>query len=252
MRVALFVPCYVDQLFPDVGLATLELLETSGCDVWVPDQVACCGQPMINSGAVAQARNLALGVEKLLSECDCLVCPSGSCAATLRQHASRYGLDAKLFSGRIFELSEFLATRIDIAQQAPPFVHRVALHQSCHGLRELGLGQMSELVTRPGCERSSPAATLLSNVRGLTLVAPERVDECCGFGGSFSVREPSVSVQMGNDRLSDFEQAGAQVIASVDMSCLMHLSGLIRRQHRTLEVMHLAQILAGRPLPASG
>ena len=247
MRVALFVPCYIDQLFPDVGLCAVELLETLGQDVWVPDAVACCGQPLINTGAVAAAEPLASAVAQLLEEVDALVCPSGSCVATLRQHAQRYALDPRPFAGRIFELSEFLAGRLDVAGLGLSFPHRLALHRSCHGLRELGLGAMSELGTRGGL-RSDPALTLLMQIEGVAIVHPERADECCGFGGSFCIGEPDVSVAMGQSRLDDFERAGAEVITSIDMSCLMHLDGLIRRQHRPMAVMHVAQILAGRKL----
>lgn len=249
MRVALFVPCYIDQLFPDVGLASLELLEWSGCNVWVPEQIACCGQPLINTGEVAAAAPLARGFAEILSETDVVVCPSGSCVATLRQHAQRYALAPAPFENRIFELSEFLVERLDVRSLGLTFPYRVGFHQSCHALRELGLGHPTE--TGPCRElRQNPGRTLLSQVEGLSLVDPARPDECCGFGGSFSVKEPEVSVRMGCDRLREFELAGAEVITSLDMSCLMHLSGLLQRQHKPVQVLHFSQILAGRePAP---
>src|SRR5690606_36512187 len=233
--------CYIEQLFPDVGLSSLELLEAVGAEVWVPDAVSCCGQPLINTGAVSAAAPLARGMHAVLAECDVLVCPSGSCAATLRQHGTRYGL-VDYPAERIMELSQFLAGRLEVSELALEFPHRVALHQSCHGLRELGLGSMSELVLPLARRAESPARALLAGVPGLTLVEPERPDECCAFGGSFSIKEPEVSASMGNDRLADFERADAEVITSVDMSCLMHLSGLVDRQRRPLAVMHFSQI----------
>lgn len=245
MRVALFIPCYIDQLFPDVGLASLELLERVGCSVWVPDQIACCGQPLINTGEVAAAAPIARGFADILGDTDLVVCPSGSCVATLRQHAERYTLATAVFENRIFELSEFLVDRLDVPSLELSFPYRVGFHQSCHALRELGLGHPSE--AGPSVElHDNPGRRLLDQIEGLSLVEPTRTDECCGFGGSFSVKEPEVSAQMGCDRLRDFEQAGAEVITSLDMSCLMHLSGLIRRQRQPLRVMHFSQILAGR------
>ena len=246
MRVALFVPCYIDQLYPDVGLASLEVLERLGCDIWLPEAVSCCGQPLINTGLVAAAAPLARGIQSILEDCDVLVCPSGSCTATLKTHAARYGLSSAPFAGRIFELSEFLLPRWQPEGLKLSFPHRVALHQSCHGLRELGLGSMSELVVPEAEQRQSPARQLLAKVPDLTLVELTRSDECCGFGGSFCVGEAEVSAAMGQSRIADFEAAGADIVTSVDMSCLMHLSGLLRRQERPLQVMHLAQILAGR------
>ena len=246
MRVALFVPCYIDQLYPDVGLATLELLELLDHEVWLPEEVSCCGQPLINTGTVSAARPLAHGIARILDDSDVLVCPSGSCVATMRAHATRYGLPRQSFEGRIFELTEFLLERLEPKTLRLHFPHRVALHQSCHGLRELGLGQMSELVLSAEKAHESPARRLLSQVEGLTLVDLERPDECCGFGGSFCVGEPEVSSEMGHSRIVDFLSADAEVITSVDMSCLMHLSGLLRRSKRALKVMHVAQILAGR------
>jgi L-lactate dehydrogenase complex protein LldE len=247
MRLAFFVPCYIDQLFPDVALAALELLEQLGDEVWVPDTVSCCGQPLINTGAVSAAAPLARGFEEMLAQTDYVICPSASCVATLRQHARRYSLDPNGFQGRIYELTEFLAERLDVTALGLKFPYRVALHQSCHGLRDLGLGSMSEISGEP--PRHSPARRMLSRIEGLSLVELQRPDECCGFGGSFCIGEPEVSASMGSDRISDFQAAGAEVVTSVDMSCLMHLSGLISRQERALSVMHVAQILAGRPLP---
>jgi L-lactate dehydrogenase complex protein LldE len=244
MRVALFIPCYVDQLYPDVGFASLELLEVHGVQVEVPAQQVCCGQVLTNRGALRAARPLAVGFEATFGSYDYVVCPSGSCAAALRRHPHGLGGSPRGAPSRVFELCQFLVQVLKVKPQGVPFPHRVLLHESCHALRELGLGRPSELGRSELAE--SPARQLLRQVPELELVEPSRADECCGFGGSFSVAEPDVSARMGSDRIDDFEQAGAEIVTSADMSCLMHLSGLMRRQRRRCRVLHIAQLLVGR------
>jgi len=238
--VALFVPCYIDQLYPGVAWAALELLERQGVEVHVPAEQACCGQPWLNAGAARASLSLGASFRERFGDQVPVVCPSGSCAAALRRQLARSGAGGP----RVFELCEFLVDVVGVERLPASFPHRVALHQSCHALRELGLGAPSEL---GGGEsgRESPALTLLRQVDGLSLVELERSDECCGFGGTFCVKEAGVSTRMGEDRLADFERAGAEVVTSMDMSCLMHLSGLARRQGRPLAFLHIAQVLAG-------
>lgn len=241
LEVALFVPCYIDQLYPEVGWAALDVLEAHGTRVHVPPDQVCCGQPWINTGALRAAQPLtAAFVERFAGQAQ-VVCPSGSCAASLRRQLAHAGVTAP----RVFELCEFLVDVVGVERLSVSFPHRVALHQSCHALRELGLGSPSEL---GGGEsgRESPARKLLGQCEGLTLVPLERDDDCCGFGGTFCVKEAGVSTRMGDDRLADFERAGAEVVTSMDMSCLMHLSGLSRRQGRGLTFLHIAEVLAGR------
>lgn len=245
MRVALFVPCYVDQLYPDVGFASLELLAAHGVAAEVPVQQACCGQVLTNRGALGAAKPLAQSFEATFGSYDHVVCPSGSCAAALRRQPHALGGDPAGPASRVFELCQFLVQVLGVEQAKVEFPHRVLLHESCHSLRELGLGHPSELGAVPAPSQS-PARHLLRQVPLLELVEPARRDECCGFGGSFSVAEPDLSVRMGSDRIDDFERAGAEVVTSADMSCLMHLSGLMRRQGRRLSVLHIAQVLVGR------
>jgi L-lactate dehydrogenase complex protein LldE len=241
LEVALFVPCYIDQLYPEVGWAALEVLQAYGVTVHVPPDQTCCGQPWINTGALHAARPLAAAFAERFASQARVVCPSGSCAAALRRQLARAGAVAP----QVFELCEFLVDVVGVERLSASFPHRVALHQSCHGLRELGLGAPSELGGgEPG--RESPARKLLGQVEGLTLVQLERDDDCCGFGGTFCVKEAGVSTRMGEDRLADFERAGAEVVTSMDMSCLMHLSGLAQRQGRGLGFLHIAEVLAGR------
>ncbi len=250
MRVALFVPCYIDQFYPDVAIATLELLERFGCDVHYPSGQTCCGQPMANTGCSAQTEPVARRFVQLFSDYDHVVCPSGSCTAMIRHHYDDFfAPDDEQFHrvrDNTFELCEYMVDVLKVKSLGLRFPHRVSIHPSCHGLRELRLGVSSE--TRvPGAR--DKVGELLAMVEGIQLVHPQRADECCGFGGTFAVNEAHVSAAMGTDKIRDHEQAGSEVIVAGDMSCLMHLQGLIRRQHRPIGVMHISQLLMGRPLP---
>ena len=249
MRVGLFIPCYIDQLYPDVGMATVELLERYDLQLDFPAEQTCCGQPMANSGCKIEAAPLARRFFEIFRDYDAVVCPSGSCVAMVRHHYHEYFADEPdfaPFANRVYELCEFLTDVLEVDQLEGEFPHAVGLHQSCHGLRELRLGSCSE---RRGDSYSKPAR-LLQMLDGVRLVQLQRPDECCGFGGTFAVNEEAVSCAMGLDRLRDHEQSGTEVLTSADMSCLMHLGGLIRRGQKPIRVMHIAQILAGRKVKA--
>lgn len=245
-RVALFIPCYIDQFYPQVGLATLELLESFGCHVEFPEAQTCCGQPMANTGCWDDAAPLARRLVEIFTGYDAIVCPSGSCVAMVTHHYDVFFADNdpeyRAVRERTFELSQYLVDVLNVSTFPTPFPFRVGLHNSCHGLRELRLGGCSERME----QRENKARQLLAGVPDLELVSLQRPDECCGFGGTFAVSEEAVSCMMGDDRLADHLQAGSQVITAGDMSCLMHLDGLIRRQKLPLRVMHIAEILAGR------
>jgi len=248
MRVALFLPCYIDQFYPDVGFATVELLERCGCTVEFPPGQTCCGQPMANTGCWDDAAPLAQRFVDTFREFEYIVCPSGSCTAMVTHHYDDLVTDVPGLAevkARTYELCQFLVDVVRFEPGDVRFPHRVGLHQSCHGLRELRLGSSSERMEPP----YNIAAELLSQIEGVELVELQRQDECCGFGGTFAVNEEAVSCMMGLDRIADHRQAGAEVITAGDMSCLMHMDGLIRRQGFGLPVMHIAEILAGRPLP---
>jgi L-lactate dehydrogenase complex protein LldE len=241
MDVALFVPCYVDQLYPEVGLATADLLERLGVTVHFPEAQTCCGQPMANSGFFDDARPLARKMLDVFASCDHVVCPSGSCTSMVRNH---YGMllprepRVAALARKTLELCEFLH---DVLQVKPRgrFPHRVGLHQSCHGLRELRMGSGSERLV----PAFSKTRALLDNIEGLQLTELHRSDECCGFGGTFAVAEAAVSCAMGRDRIADHERAGSEIIAGADISCLMHLDGLLRREKKPIRVLHVAQLL---------
>ena len=260
MSVALFVPCYVDQFYPDVAIATLELLERLGIDVDYPAGQTCCGQPMANTGCTADAVPVARRLIELFDGYDAVVCPSASCTSMVRNHYGEYfGVaedgeegatdpDSRRYQrvqSRTFELCEYLHDVLKIKSLDVRFPHRVSLHQSCHGLRELRLGASSESMT----PREDKIRDILNLVAGIEFLTPTRTDECCGFGGTFAVNEADVSASMGRDRIADHMATGSEVIVSADMSCLMHLQGLIRRERRPIHVMHIAQVLVGRPLP---
>ncbi len=241
MKVGLFVPCYIDQLYPDVGLATVNVLERFGMEVDFPATQTCCGQPMANTGCNDDARPLAQKFFKVFHLYDHVVCPSGSCVAMVRQHYTHYthgNAEFESLTQRTFELCEFLADVLKVEKIHGTFSHRVGLHQSCHGLRELRLARSSETVGNS----YSKVRQLLESIEAIKLSDLQRTDECCGFGGTFAINEESVSCMMGQDRVADHEQAGTEVLTAVDMSCLMHLDGFIRRQDKPIRVMHVAEI----------
>jgi len=241
MDVALFVPCYIDQLYPRVGLATAELLERQGVRVHFPEAQTCCGQPMANSGFFDDARQLARKMLDVFSPYEQVVCPSGSCTSMVRNHYPELlpgDPRVAALRAKTRELCEFLH---DVLQVRPRgrFEARVGLHQSCHALRELRTGSGSERLLPP----YSKTRALLEGIEGLQLAELSRADECCGFGGTFAVSEEAVSCAMGRDRVADHERAGAEVITGADSSCLMHLDGLIRRDGKKLRVLHVAELL---------
>jgi L-lactate dehydrogenase complex protein LldE len=244
VKVALFVPCYVDQLQPRAGLAALELLERLGVEVEVPEQQTCCGQPLANAGASADAGAVAAHFLRIFDGYDHVVCPSGSCTSMVRNHYAGLVPDderARRVRRSTHELCEFLVDVLGVRAVDAEFPHRVGLLPACHGLRELRLASSSERVGPP----FSKVRELLLSVRGLELALPRRPDECCGFGGSFAVTEEAVSVLMGRDRLDDHERAGAEFLVSTDVSCLLHLSGIARREGRSLKTLHVAEVLLG-------
>jgi L-lactate dehydrogenase complex protein LldE len=244
--VGLFIPCYIDQLYPQVGMATVQLLEHFGVAVDFPESQTCCGQPMANAGCTADAEPLARRFVEIFAPYQYVVAPSGSCVAMVRHHYHEYfphGSDIEReyenVRAKTFELTEFLVDVLGVTAVEGACAHRVGLHQSCHGLRELRLASSSELVAPP----YNKARRLLESLTGITLIELSRPDECCGFGGTFAVSEEAVSCMMGRDRIHDHLQAGAEVITANDMSCLMHLDGLIRRDRQPLRVLHIAELL---------
>jgi len=248
MRVALFVPCYVDQLRPEVGLAALDVLEACGIEADFPEGQTCCGQPFLTAGETARARALAGRFIDVFEGFDTIVSLSGSCAATVARQFPLLapGSRGDEVAGRTREFCDFLADHALAGDGEPDtpwgaFPHRVGLHSSCHALRELGLGTPSE---SRAPARPDPARRLLESVADLELVALERSDECCGFGGIFALEEEAVSCRMGLDRLEDHRRARAELIASTDISCLLHLAGVAEKNAFDFRTLHVAEVLA--------
>ncbi len=248
MKVGLFVPCYVDAFFPEVAIASLELLERFGCEVDYPTGQTCCGQPMANSGCEADAAGAeALFVENF-ARFDHIVGPSGSCVQHIRDHLTAIPQTdtVKRVRASTFELVEYLHDVLG-AREFPwaEFPYVASLHVGCSTLRKLGEASTSEY---PSMAPFSKPRALLTAVRGLRLVQPKRPDECCGFGGTFSIVEEPVSARMGQDKVRDHADAGAEVIVSTDMSCTMHQKGCAERMGLPVKFMHIAQVLNGARL----
>ena len=239
MRVALMVTCVNDAMFPDTGKAVVALLRRLGVDVDFPSGQTCCAQPMVNTGYLDEAVPVVRTFVQAFAGYDAVVTPSGSCAGSARhQHriVARRSGDADLatavadVSPRVYELSEFLVDVLGVEDVGAYFPHTVTYHPTCHSLRMLGVGD------RP--------TRLLKAVRGLRLVELPGADQCCGFGGTFAVKNSDTSVAMGSDKARHVVGTGAEVLVAGDNSCLMHVGGLLSRQRSGVRVMHLAEILA--------
>ena len=244
MKAALFIPCYVDAVFPEVGIATLELLERFGVEVTYPLNQTCCGQPMANSGCHDDAAAAEALFVKNFAGFDYIVGPSGSCVHHIRENLTAIPQTPETAKVRrnTYELVEFLHDVLKVGEFPwAEFPHAVGLHNGCASLRALRTAKMSE-IEEPFF---SKPLDLLTRVKGIRFVTPQRPDECCGFGGTFSVFEEPVSAKMGYDKVNDHQQAGAEYIVSADMSCIMHQKGCAERLGLPIKFIHIAQILNG-------
>lgn len=243
MKVGLFIPCYVNAVYPEVGVSTYKLLEHFGMDVDYPVDQTCCGQPMSNAGFEDKAIPLANKFNKLFKDFDYIVGPSGSCVGFIKDTypkiLEKEGCLSET-SGKIYDICEFLHDILKIDKLPGKFPHKVSLHNSCHGLRELKLGSASELNIKP----YSKVKDLLNLVEGVEVLEPNKVDECCGFGGMFSIEEPAVSLSMGKDKITNHINTGAEYITGPDSSCLMHMGGIIEKQKLPIKTIHVVQILS--------
>lgn len=245
MKVGLFIPCFMNELYPKSCMATLKLLEKVGLDVEYPMDQTCCGQPMANSGCSKDMKDLAYQFVENFKSYDYIVAPSGSCVTMVKEHYEPFfeddNTDYNKVKTSIYEVCEFLHDIVKIDKLDVSFPYRVGLHNSCHGHRALGLGSPSEL----NIQSNNKLKNLLNLVQDIDVVELSRDDECCGFGGTFCVTEEDISVAMGKDRVNDHINAKAEVITGADMSCLMHMQGIIKRDKKDLKVMHITEILAG-------
>ncbi len=237
-RVALFVTCLVDLYRPSVGFAALRLLEQAGCQVEVPPTQTCCGQPAFNAGDRATARDLARAVVDAFQGFDYVVAPSGSCAGMIAHHFPglfeedpAYRAKAEALAGRTHELVSFLVDVMGMERVAASYGDRVTYHDSCSGLREMGV-------------KSQPRR-LLGSVQGLTLAEMADPEICCGFGGTFCVKYPDISTRMVTDKCRDIAATGAGTLLAGDMGCLLNMAGRLQREGSPVKVRHVAEVLAG-------
>ena len=242
MKIGLFIPCYVDAVYPEVGVATYKLLRHLGLDVTYPLNQTCCGQPMANAGFEKQAIPLAEKFEDKFREFDYVVAPSVSCTAFVRLNYPRLlkGKTECTTAQKAMDVVEFLHDVVKINHPLGTFPHKVSLHNSCHGVRELGLSSPSEMHV----DKFNKIKDLLQLVDGCEVVEPDRPDECCGFGGMFAIEETAISAQMGRDKVERHMQTGAEYITGPDCSCLMHMAGVAKKQGLKIEFKHVVEILA--------
>jgi L-lactate dehydrogenase complex protein LldE len=235
-KVSLFIPCFVDQLLPEVAVDTVKVLRRLGYAVEFPEDQTCCGQPAFNTGYWNEARPCAEHFVRVFKDAEVIVCPSGSCATMVRTFyaellaASSLRQEAIAVAGRTFELSEFLVKVAAVTEVGATFAHTVTYHASCHGLRELHL-------------RDEPLQ-LLRQVNGLKLIEMTRFDECCGFGGTFAAKFPDISAAMGKSKAENVAATGAEFVTAIDPSCLLHMHGILGKRQAPTRTIHLASILA--------
>jgi L-lactate dehydrogenase complex protein LldE len=237
----------MNELYPEASMATLKLLEKLKFNVEYPMEQTCCGQPMANSGCSQDIEKLAHRFVNTFKKYDYIVAPSGSCVTMVKEHYEPFFNDNKDYNKiktSIYEITEFLHDIAKIDKIDSKFNFKVGVHNSCHGHRVLKLGSASELNITP----FNKLKNLLSMVEGIELVELNRSDECCGFGGTFCVTEEAISVAMGKDRIKDHMDSNVEVMTGADMSCLMHMQGIINRDKNPIKVMHISEILLGETL----
>ncbi len=237
-RVGLFVTCLVDLFRPSVGFAAAKLIEDAGCELDVPMAQTCCGQPAYNSGDRADTRDIARNTIEQFEGFDYIVAPSGSCASMLKKHYPPlfkgdpvWEVRANAFSAKVFELVSFLTDVLGVKSTHAVFEGTVTYHDSCSGLRELGV-------------RAQPRA-LLGQVEGLKLAEMAESDVCCGFGGTFCVKYPDISNAIVEKKTASIEASGADMLLAGDLGCLMNMSGKLKRQGSAIQARHVAEVLAG-------
>ncbi len=236
MKVQLFIPCFIDQLYPQVAFNTVKILEKAGCTVNYNTQQTCCGQPAFNAGFWGESKDVCTKFVQDFDGADYIVSPSASCAGFVRNNYGKlfennaYQSPAKKVATQIFELSEFLVKILNVTDLGASFNGKATYHDSCAGLRE--------------CNIKAEPRALLSHVNGLELIDMNDNETCCGFGGSFAVKYDTISVAMADQKIDNAVATEAEYIISTDMSCLMHLDGRINHNGQSIKVIHLADVLA--------
>jgi L-lactate dehydrogenase complex protein LldE len=236
LKINLLIPCFVDQLFPAVGISVVRIFEKLGHAVDFKEGIFCCGQPAFNAGFWEESRSIGERVLQALKGEDPVVVPSGSCATMVKNfypelfRAKPQAQAAEQLSARVFEFSSFLVDQLGVTDLGSRFPAKVTFHDGCHGLRELQVKRQPRL--------------LLERVKDLTLIEMADQTSCCGFGGTFAVKFPMISTAMGETKSASALETGAEYLVSNDSSCLMHLQGLLSRQNQKLKTIHLAEVLA--------
>ena len=238
MTVTLFIPCFIDSMYPRAGISMVQILERLGHKVVCPPEIVCCGQPAFNSGYWKEAWPIAVKVLEQLKNAEVVVIGSGSCGAMIKRFypelfaGTQHEAIAKRVSERTWEFSDFLVTKLKVTDLDARFPAKVTFHDGCHGLRYLGI-------------KKQPRA-LLAEVRDLELFEMTEAETCCGFGGTISAKFPMISTAMGEVKCASAIETGADYIVSNDLSCLMHQQGLLSRQGAKIKTIHLAEVLAQR------
>lgn len=236
MNVQLFIPCFIDQLYPQTAFNMVKVLEKVGCTVQYNTEQTCCGQPAFNAGFQREAKEVCTKFLNDFSGADYIVAPSASCIGFVRNYYpqlfdnSSHHNEVKELQKRAFEFSDFLVNVMNVEDVGASLPVKATYHDSCAALRE--------------CKIKAEPRTLLSHVKGLELVEMNDVETCCGFGGTFAVKFESISIGMADQKVTNARQTGAECIISTDHSCLMHLDGYIRHKHLGLQTMHIADVLA--------
>lgn len=235
MEVALFIPCYIDQLYPETAFNTMKILEKAGCRISYNSDQTCCGQPAFNSGYWDETRELARKFMNDFSEKLPIVSPSGSCTGFIRNHYPKLfkdeiSMSVAVDSMKIFELSDFLVNKLKITKLGAKFPHKVTFHDSCHALREYGL--------------TDEARKLLAEVEGLELIEMEDSETCCGFGGTFSAKHPEVSAAMADQKVEQALATGVEYMITTEASCMMNINGYAAKNKKPIKCIHLADVLA--------
>ena len=235
INVHLFIPCFIDQLFPQVGIATVNILRQLGCNLIYPEEQTCCGQPAFNSGYWKESAALAERFLNIFSEADYIVVPSGSCASLVKNLYGELSISQKTqkqwreLRTNVYEFSEFLTSVLKVETWQGHFSGKVTYHDACHGLRELGI--------------SAEPRKLLKSIEGLEYIEMHRPDTCCGFGGTFAVKFAGISTEMVKDKTRWIQESGAEYVVSCDSSCLMHIDGYLKQQQIPIKTLHLAELL---------